>query len=129
MTIERVLEKYSEAEKINPAFERVISFSWDDMLLLKREIENLRNKETANEKTKEKPKATSSEATKATESEATKKNEEQKPQKNETATETPRQLQERLARLESVAPVIISDLSITQVAETIADLLEQHKPK
>ena len=42
MTIEKVLEKYMEAEKIRPAFERVALFSWNDMLLLKSEIEKAR---------------------------------------------------------------------------------------
>lgn len=42
-TVDDVLKKYMEAEKISPAFERVTVFSWNDMLLLKAEIEKLRS--------------------------------------------------------------------------------------
>ena len=41
--IQEVLEKYKDAEEISPAFERVYLFSWNDMLALKAEIEDLRH--------------------------------------------------------------------------------------
>ena len=44
-TVEDVLGKYEEAEKISPAYERVMIFSWADMLLLKAEIERLREED------------------------------------------------------------------------------------
>ena len=40
-TVEDVLGKYEKAEKITPPCERVLTFSWNDMLLLKAEIERL----------------------------------------------------------------------------------------
>ena len=42
-TVEDVLGKYEEAEKITPPCERVMIFSWADMLLLKAEIERLKH--------------------------------------------------------------------------------------
>jgi iron uptake system EfeUOB component EfeO/EfeM len=42
--IKEIFEKYKEAENINPAFERVELFSWNDMLALKSEIESLQEK-------------------------------------------------------------------------------------
>jgi len=41
-TVECVLSKYERAEAITPAYERVTIFSWNDMKLLKAEIEKLR---------------------------------------------------------------------------------------
>lgn len=41
-TVDEVLAKYVEAEKINPPCERVMDFSWDDLVKLKNEIECLR---------------------------------------------------------------------------------------
>jgi hypothetical protein len=43
MIVKQILEKYIEAEKIHPAFERVTFFSWNDMLCLKNEIGNLQS--------------------------------------------------------------------------------------
>lgn len=43
VTVDQVLNKFAEAEKISPSYERVHVFSWNDMLLLKSEIERLRN--------------------------------------------------------------------------------------
>jgi hypothetical protein len=42
-TVECVLAKYERAEAISPAFERVTVFSWNDMLILKKEAEKLKN--------------------------------------------------------------------------------------
>jgi hypothetical protein len=42
-TIKEIFEKYKLAENINPAFERVTFFSWNDMLALKSEIESLQS--------------------------------------------------------------------------------------
>ena len=42
--IKDVLEKYKDAEKIMPIFERVELFSWNDMLSLKDEIEILQSR-------------------------------------------------------------------------------------
>lgn len=42
-TVDEVLKKYIEAEKTNPPCERVMDFSWNDMLKLKAEIERLRS--------------------------------------------------------------------------------------
>jgi DNA repair ATPase RecN len=39
--IQEIFEKYKEAEG-SPAWERTILFSWNDMLLLKAEIESLK---------------------------------------------------------------------------------------
>ena len=41
-TVEDVLGKYEEAEKITPPCERVMIFSWADMILLRDEIDRLR---------------------------------------------------------------------------------------
>jgi hypothetical protein len=41
-TVDEVLEKYIDAEKIDPPWDRVTVFSWDDMLALEREIKRLR---------------------------------------------------------------------------------------
>jgi len=43
-TADDVLAKYERAAKIEPLWEAVTLFSWNDMLLLKAEIEMLRNK-------------------------------------------------------------------------------------
>lgn len=40
-TAAEVLKKYERAEKIDPPWERVTLFSWNDMLILKAEIEKL----------------------------------------------------------------------------------------
>ena len=45
-TADEVMEKYSEAKEINPAWERVTLFSWKDLVLLKTEIETLREQIT-----------------------------------------------------------------------------------
>lgn len=44
-TASEVIDKYPQAEKISPAFERVTMFSWNDMLLLKDEIKRLKEYE------------------------------------------------------------------------------------
>jgi hypothetical protein len=43
-TLQEIFEKYKDAENINPAFERVTLFSWNDMLTLKKEIESLQSR-------------------------------------------------------------------------------------
>jgi len=43
-TADDVLAKYERAAKTEPLWEAVTLFSWNDMLLLKAEIEMLRNK-------------------------------------------------------------------------------------
>ena len=45
-TADEVLEKYAEAETINPAWERVTIFSWSDMVILRDEILRLRGNKT-----------------------------------------------------------------------------------
>lgn len=41
-TVDEVLAKYEEAAQISPVYERVMVFSWNDMLKLKTEIDRLR---------------------------------------------------------------------------------------
>jgi len=41
--IDDIFDKYKDAENIMPMWERVELFSWNDMLALKAEIEDLRH--------------------------------------------------------------------------------------